>query len=240
MDTQALIRSPGAATPALTLDVVADYTCPWSFLGLRRMARALDHLRGLDQAPVLRWHGFRLERSPAVPGDSAWRRHLAARLPKGITPEFAESSLAEAGREFGIDFDFAALRAVPDTLEAHRLTALAAGPGAQEAVADAIFRAYFERGLDIGDRAVLAAIGRSAGLPADVLAAFGDGSGAPGIVEAEEHRLRLLGVVNVPNLLLNGRVLVPGPADVDTYVMALDQAIFPPGPSPRDNPRLLN
>ncbi len=35
-------------------------------------------------------------------------------------------------------------------------------------------------------------------------------------------------------------VLVPGPADVDTYVLALDQAVFPPTPSPADNPRLLN
>jgi predicted DsbA family dithiol-disulfide isomerase len=77
-------------------------------------------------------------------------------------------------------------------------------------------------------------------MAADLLATFEDGSGAAGAVEAEEQRLRLLGVENVPNLLLNGRVLVPGPADVDTYVTALDQAIFPAGPSPRDNPRLLN
>lgn len=83
-------------------------------------------------------------------------------------------------------------------------------------------------------------MGRAIGVSAETLAAFTDGTGAAGVVEAEEHRLRLLGVSNVPNLLLNGRVLVPGPADVDTYVAALDQAIFPAGPSPRDNPRLLN
>ena len=59
-------------------------------------------------------------------------------------------------------------------------------------------------------------------------------------MQAEEQRLLLMGVRNVPNLLLNGRVLVPGPADVDTYVLALDQAVFPPSPSPADNPRLLN
>jgi hypothetical protein len=34
-------------------------------------------------------------------------------------------------------------------------------------------------------------------------------------------------VVATPNLLINGRVLVPGPADVSTYVQALDQALFP-------------
>ena len=100
--------------------------------------------------------------------------------------------------------------------------------------------ASLEQGVDIGDPAELAGIGRAHGLSAETLAAFADGTGAAGVVEAEEQRLRLLGVSNVPNLLLNGRVLVPGPADVDTYVVALDQAIFPAGPSPRDNPRLLN
>jgi predicted DsbA family dithiol-disulfide isomerase len=238
MDANALI--PVSRVPALTLDVVADYTCPWSFLGLRRMARALGHLRGLASGPVVRWHGFRLGRDAAAPDGAAWRRHLATRLPPGITPEFAERSLAEAGREFGIQFAFDRIRVVPDTLSAHRLTALASGAGLQQRVADAIFVAFFEHGVDIGDVAALCAIGRANGMPADLLATFEDGSGAAGAVEAEEQRLRLLGVENVPNLLLNGRVLVPGPADVDTYVTALDQAIFPAGPSPRDNPRLLN
>lgn len=238
MDSNALV--PITREPALTLDVVADFTCPWSFLGLRRMAIALGHLRGLAAGPLLRWHGFRLGRDAAVAAGGAWRAHLAGRLPPGITPEFAERGLEEAGRECGIAFAFDSIRVVPDTLAAHRLTALAAAEGVHERVADAIFRAYFEHGVDIGDVAALAAIGRAVGLSGAAVAAFEDGSGASGAVEAEEQRLRLLGVGNVPNLLLNGRVLVPGPADVDTYVTALDQAIFPAGPSPRDNPRLLN
>lgn len=238
MDANALI--PVSRDPALTLDIVADYTCPWSFLGMRRMARALGHLKGLPSSPVVRWHGFRLTRDPAVSRDSAWRRYLSTRLPRGITAEFAERGLEEAGRELGIAFAFDRIVGVPDTLPAHRLTALAVDEGLHQPVADAIFRAYFEQGVDIGDVAALAAIGRASGLSAGLLAAFENGTGAAGVVEAEEHRLRLLGVSNVPNLLLNGRVLVPGPADVDTYVIALDQAIFPAGPSPRDNPRLLN
>jgi hypothetical protein len=42
-----------------------------------------------------------------------------------------------------------------------------------------------------------------------------------------------------PNLLINGRVLVPGPADVSTYVQALDQALFPQlAASPADKKHL--
>ena len=44
---------------------------------------------------------------------------------------------------------------------------------------------------------------------------------------ADHERLHALGVLSTPNLLLNGSVLVTGPADVAVYVQALDQALFP-------------
>jgi predicted DsbA family dithiol-disulfide isomerase len=41
-------------------------------------------------------------------------------------------------------------------------------------------------------------------------------------------------VTATPNLLINGRILVPGPVDVSTYVQALDQALFPGLTAPQD------
>ena len=107
---------------------------------------------------------------------SAWRRpppgsnprsfhdYLAERLPAGISVPFAEKSLTEAGRELGIDFHFEKLGALPSTSEAHRLVQLAMHEGRHANVAAAIFRAYFERGADIGDVNVLARLGAEAGL----------------------------------------------------------------------------
>ncbi len=227
-------------TARLTLDVVADFTCPWSFLGLRRISRALANVQGLASPPLLRWHGYRLPRDASEEAQAAWRAHLAGRLPPGLSLEVAEQTLDQAGEEFGIHFDFARIRGVPDTGEAHRLMVLAAREGRQALVADAIFRAYFEHGRDIGDPQELTRVGREAGLSALALEAFADAATEGSAVATEEQRLRALGVENVPNLLLNGRVLVPGPADVDTYVQALDQAMFPGTPPTAGNPRLLN
>ena len=238
MSTPAVVPV-AAVSRQLTLDLVADFTCPWSFLGLRRIARALRNVQGLPLPALLRWHGFRLQR-PVAAGSAAWRAHLAGRLPAGISVEYAEKGLAEAGEELGIRFDFAAIRSVPDTTDAHRLTLLAALEGRHAQVADAIFRGWFERGLDIGEVSVLEAIGRDSGLGPVALAAFTEAGAERDTVIAEEQRLQALGVTNVPNLLLNGHVLVPGPADVDTYVQALDAALFPgSGPAPA-HPRLLN
>ena len=235
--------------PGLVLDLVADFTCPWSFLGTRRIARALLAVQGLALPPVIRWHGFRLPRvaAPVSPPMSPWSDHLAQRLPAGITVELAERSLEEAGDALGIRFDFARITAVPDTLHAHRLVLLASGEGRQAAVIDALFRAYFEQGRDIGDLQELASLGAAQGLSTAALEDFarvrsGPATGSTDLVSdtvvAEELRLRALGVQNVPNLLLNGHVLVPGPAEVDTYVQALDQVLFPAVDAAEAPPRL--
>ena len=90
-----------------------------------------------------------------------------------------------------------------------------------------MFRAYFEAGRDIGDSETLRQIGAEAGMSVEVLQQFRDSDeGSSDLLKAEE-RLRGFGVRGVPNLLFNGRVFVPGAVDVNTYILALDQALFP-------------
>ena len=210
----------------LDIDLVADFTCPWSWLGMAQLTRALGSLSG-DVETRLRWHPFRMVplATNAVP--RSFHDYLAERLPAGISVPFAEKSLTEAGRELGLEFHFEKLGALPSTSEAHRLVQLAVTEGRHANVAAGIFRAYFERGADIGDLGVLVDVGQEAGLSAKTLQAFRETREGDAALVGSEERLRGFGVRNVPNLLFGGRVLVPGTVNVDTYVHALDQALFP-------------
>jgi predicted DsbA family dithiol-disulfide isomerase len=210
----------------LDIDLVADFTCPWSWLGMAQLTRALGSLSG-DVETRLRWHPFRMSAPVADRQPRSFHEYLAERLPAGISVPFAERSLTEAGRELGIEFHFEKLGTLPSTSEAHRLVQLAVNEGRHANVAAAIFRAYFERGADIGDVAVLADIGREAGLADKTLEAFRQTRDGDAALAGSEERLRGFGVRTVPNLLFGGRVLVPGTVNVATYVHALDQALFP-------------
>jgi predicted DsbA family dithiol-disulfide isomerase len=231
MDTQLIQAVPSRAV--LELDLIADLACPWSFLGKRSLERALLNLYGTP-VRALRWHGFRGQGETEPPKATSWQDHLATRLPNGVTVDFAHRSLAEAGHGLGINFDFSKLTSLPDTREAHRLVKLAGRDERQSEVADALFGAFFEQGRDITDLEVLASVGARAGLTPVTLDAFRNPAEGRDDVTAEERRLRGLGVTATPNLLINGRILVPGPADVSTYVQALDQALFPELPAPQD------
>src|SRR5688572_1317084 len=210
----------------LDIDLVADFTCPWSWLGMTQLTRALGNLSG-DVETRLRWHPFRMAAEQVHAAPRSFHDYLAERLPAGITVPFAEKSLTEAGRELGIDFHFEKLGPLPSTYEAHRLVQLASEEDRHASVADAIFRAYFERGADIGDRVVLGQIGAEAGLSERTLRKFRDTRDGDNALAGSEDRLRGFGVRTVPNLLFGGRVLVPGTVNVATYVHALDQALFP-------------
>jgi predicted DsbA family dithiol-disulfide isomerase len=237
MNTQLVPTS--APRPPLEFDLIADFACPWSFLGKRKLERALDSLYA-PAAPALRWHGLRTVAE--IPSASAaWRDYLASRLPPGVSVELARESLLVAGRQLGIRFDFEHIQLMPDTREAHRLVKLAERDGVAASLVDALFSAFFERGLDIGDHQVLESLGGECGVSAETLAAFNDPVQGAAQVDAEEKRLHGLGVNATPNLLINGRILVPGPAEVSTYVQALDQALFPGlAASEDDEKRLLH
>src|SRR6185295_6815570 len=223
-----LIRPLTDVRRTLDIDLVADFTCPWSWLGMAQLTRALGSLEG-DVETRLRWHPYRMAPKAATTHPRSFHDYLAERLPAGISVPFAEKSLTEAGRELGIDFHFEKLGALPSTSEAHRLVQLASGEDRHANVAAAIFRAYFERGADIADTGVLGELGAEAGLSDKTLQAFRETREGETVLAGSEERLRGFGVRTVPNLLFGGRVLVPGTVNVATYVHALDQALFPTG-----------
>jgi predicted DsbA family dithiol-disulfide isomerase len=221
-----LIRPLNDVRRTLDIDLVADFTCPWSWLGMAQLTRALGSLSG-DVETRLRWHPFRMVPTAASAKPRTFHDYLADRLPAGISVPFAEKSLTEAGRDLGIEFHFEKLGALPSTEEAHRLVQLAVDEGRHANIAAAIFRAYFERGADISDVNVLAGLGAEAGLSEKILQAFRNTREGDAALAGSEERLRGFGVRTVPNLLFGGRVLVPGTVNVATYVHALDQALFP-------------
>jgi predicted DsbA family dithiol-disulfide isomerase len=232
MDTQLL--HVGARPRSLELDFIGDLACPWSFIGKRNLTRALDSLYGATSR-VQRWHGLPL----AGMAQSGWREHLASRLPTGADVDEAQRKLESAGRDVDIAFHFDRITSLPDTREAHRLVHLAGPDGRQGELIDGIFRAFFESGRDISNPLVLVQLASEAGVEESVREAFTAGSKGRDEVLAEERRLRGLGVEGVPNLLLNSRVLVPGAADVPTYIQALDQALFTETPV-QERQRLLH
>jgi predicted DsbA family dithiol-disulfide isomerase len=234
MDTQLLKIAPRPL--ALELDLFGDLACPWSFIAKRSLERALNSLYGSAER-LLRWHGLPASSSNSK-SPTSWNEYLASQLAKGTMLSQAQRGLETACHELGIAFAFERLEVLPDTREAHRLVRLASQIGRQGDVIEAVFSAFFEQGRDIARHEVLVELADECHLGAEIQVAFADESSGRDALASDEKRSRGLGIAAVPSLLINGRVLVPGPADVSTYVQALGQALFPEMPAPKDKRRL--
>ena len=129
-------------------------------------------------------------------------------------------------REF--DFHFKDIKRSPNTLEAHRLIGLAHGLGTQDKMVESLFDAYFVRGLDIGDRGVLATIAAEAGLDRDVALKFLESGELADRVRREIETAQELGIQGVPFFIFGGRYAVSGAEAPEVIADAMDKAAEPP------------
>ncbi|RPH79130.1 MAG: DsbA family oxidoreductase [Nitrospiraceae bacterium] len=205
-----------------TIEIYSDIVCPWCYVGKRRLERALGELKEAVKAEVV-WRPFQL--NPTMPLDGMDRTsYLKAKFGSLETFGQMEEQLLAAGADERIPFAFEKIQRTPNTFAAHRLVWYAAQQGKQDEMVEALFRAYFLEGKNIGDLKTLAHVAVGGGLDRieteDFLASD------KGVVEvkAEEAVGRRLGIRGVPYFVLNGSMAISGAQPPDILVSALQQA----------------
>lgn len=191
----------------IRLDVFADPVCPWCYLGKAQLDRALE--ANPDHPFTLEWHPFQL--NPGLPAEGVDRADYMLRI-FGTQERAVQAHLRleELGREAGVNFDFAAITRVPNTLDAHRLMHWAGLEGRQGAVISALFRAYWREGRDIGDRAVLADLAAAAGMDRAMVTRLLDSDADRDTVLARDAHARERGVSAVPTFIIADTYVVSG------------------------------
>ncbi|EYR79927.1 MULTISPECIES: DsbA family oxidoreductase [unclassified Shinella] len=205
---------------AITIDVVSDVVCPWCYLGKKRLEQAIEAVKD-DLAVAVTFRPYQL--NPDMPAEGVdHKKHLAEKLGGEEAVARAHEMLAGLGQEAGIDFDFPAVKISPNTLDAHRLLrwAMIEGPEVQSRVAVALFKAYFEEGRNVGDRAVLLDIAEACGMDRAVVTALFSAGADVDSVKEEIGMARDMGVTGVPCFIIDNKYAVMGAQSVDVLTNA--------------------
>ncbi|MEJ6549810.1 DsbA family oxidoreductase [Corynebacterium sp. USCH3] len=225
----------------MNIDIWSDVACPWCYIGKRRFESALAAFPHRDEVTVT-WHSYQLDPTLPEHDDRSEAEYLSAtkEMPVDQVRQMFDHVTGQAAAE-GLDYDFDSL-VVANSMKAHQLIQLAKdaegpeGTAVTDAVEEALFRAHFEGGEDIGAAEVLTRIGVAAGLAAeDVTAELQDGSRIPA-VQADVRRAASLGLNSVPTFVLDMELAVPGAQPVEVFTRALEQQWERSHPAPATIP----
>jgi predicted DsbA family dithiol-disulfide isomerase len=204
----------------LTVEIISDVICPWCFIGKRRFERALRLLPEGVETEV-HWRPFEL--NPDMPAAGIDRKSYRSRkFGSWEQAQALDAQMSQVGAEEGIRFAFERMATTPNTLEAHRLIWLAGEQGVQSAVVEALFHAYFEAALNVGDCGVLTAVATNAGMDVREFLESDRGRDA---VDAEELTARRVGVSGVPFFLMGGAIPVSGAQAPEALAAAMFTAL---------------
>jgi predicted DsbA family dithiol-disulfide isomerase len=202
------------------IDIVSDAICPWCYVGKRQLERALATLAGEGLTFQVHWNPFQL--NPDMPKEGRDRAaYRAWKFGSAEKSTALDQRITDAAAAVGLGFRTDLMTRTPNTIDAHRLIWFAGQNGDQDATMEAVFKAYFIQGRDVGDHTVLADCAVEAGLPRQEILDFLAGDLADKEMRAADQAAREAGVSGVPSFFLDGYSLFSGAMPAETIADAL-------------------
>ncbi len=207
-----------------TVELIADFACPWCYLGLARLDKATAMRPALKVE--LRWWPYLL--NPQLPREGMDRRtYLRAKFGGDARADDVYARIAAAGQEDGVTFAFDRIGRTPNTVLAQRLVLLAQSQAKGEAMIRSLFEAFFEAGIDIGDAAALTNLAERSGLARSDVEAIVTGDAFAADIVRGHQRARMMGVQGVPVYVFDRQHVIAGAQAPEVLAGLLDVATAP-------------
>lgn len=203
----------------MLIDIFHDTACPWCRIGKKHL---FDAIALLDQSQTIeiRWHPFLLDDS--IPAQGVGFRAFM-KMRKGIganqlTQLFSYAT--QSGAKAGVKLDFEKVFLAVNTTLSHRLIALTPKTH-KNVIVEAVYKAYFEDGLNIGDVDTLASLGKKFGFDQKQLKQQLSSDAALAEVVEAAKAARNQGISSVPFFVINNKVSISGSQSVEVFIQAI-------------------
>lgn len=208
----------------MQVEIWSDVVCPFCYIGKRQLEAALDALPDRDRVEVT-WRSFQLGPDTRTDPSRNAIQNLAGK--KGWTLEFTRQAVADVSRRaatVGLEFDYEQTK-VANTFDAHRLIHYASSAGKGDAISEALFRAYFVEGRNVGDHDTLALLAAGTGLAEDEVREVLSSGRYADEVRHDLQTAARFGINSVPCFVLDRKYAVSGAQGSTVLLQALQEAL---------------
>jgi predicted DsbA family dithiol-disulfide isomerase len=204
------------------IDIWSDVICPWCYLGRAHLKTALASYDG--EVDVIH-HAFELDPTSARDETPLTMKRLATKYGMSEAQALAaQEQMTARAADVGLTFNLDGQRS-GNTRDAHRLIQLARQHGAQDAMVERLYRAYFTDGRSIFDVDSLTDLAAEVeGLDADEVAATLSTDAFDEQVVADEQQAQELGVTGVPFFVIDLRYGLSGAQPPEMLLQVLERA----------------
>ena len=207
----------------MKVEIWSDFACPFCYIGKRQFEKALNEFSNKSAVQVV-WKSFQLDPTMKYEPGKTMEAMLAEK--KGISVEEAKrltGHVTKAAKQ--VDLAYNLDKAIlTNTLLAHQLSHFAAKHNLQDEAEEALFKAYFIEGRNIGDIQTLVDIAVGLGLPEKQTRAVLETKSYVHEVKKDIEAANELGIRGVPFFVIGEKYAVSGAQPATLFKEALETA----------------
>jgi predicted DsbA family dithiol-disulfide isomerase len=191
----------------IKIDVVSDVACPWCYVGMKRLEKALETLPDIETQ--INWQPFQLD--PTIPAEGKLTKpYYVAKF--GSEEKVLEifKHMEAVGETEGIAFGFENMHKTMNSLNLHVLMHVAEQEGLKTALKERFFKAYFEERVDLSVRKNIVDIMSEYGWTAEKTEGFLDDQALKDAAIQKIDYYQSRGVSAVPFFIFNDKYGVSG------------------------------
>ncbi len=204
-----------------------DYNCPYSYIGITRLNKAIDEL-DLDDVKI-DVHAFELDQNaPETCQKSTLNRFIEKYNMSKEDAQKEIDKITKWGLDDGLDMNYEKCR-FTNTRDAHRLTKLAIQSNDQDKINKLnklLFEAYFSKNLELSDKDLLLNLATDAGLNIDEVKEVLNSNKFDNEVELDERVAIDTGIQGVPYFIFNNKYPIPGVLPASEFINVLKKVKF--------------
>tara|TARA_B110000014_G_C20070272_1_gene558111 strand:- start:98 stop:751 length:654 start_codon:yes stop_codon:yes gene_type:complete len=199
----------------LKIDIVSDIVCPWCVIGFKNLKKAMHELQ-TELNFEISWKPYELH--PEIPQEGYDKKLYMQQKFGSSSGRSPYNEITKIGESVGFEFNFSKTERIPNTFMAHRLLWKAEQYNLQTELSEALFRAYFSEGLNIGSKEILAEVSELVGMDKEEVINFLDSKeGGQEIADLEMNFIEK-SIGAVPTYFINDKYIIQGGQEPETFV----------------------